>query len=115
MKKITILLISIFMLTACGNTYRTIASNEAMSLIDNGAIIIDVRTAEEYNEGHIANAINIPVDNISEITYSKDDKIIVYCASGVRSAIAAKTLVDAGYNNVYNLDGGLINWGFGTE
>lgn len=115
MKKIIILLISIFMLTACGNAYRTIASNEAMSLIENGAIIIDVRTADEYNEGHIANSINIPVDNINEITYEKDTKIIVYCASGVRSANAAKALVDAGYTNVYNLDGGLINWGFGTE
>lgn len=115
MKKIIILLISILMLTACGNAYRTIASNEAMSLIDNGAIIIDVRTVEEYNEGHISGAINIPVDTISEITYDKNDKIIVYCASGVRSATAAKTLVDAGYTNVYNLDGGLINWGFGTE
>ena len=115
MKKIIILLISIFMLTACGNTYRTIASNEAMSLIATGAIIVDVRTAEEYNEGHISGAINIPVDNISEITYDKDAKIIVYCASGVRSATAAKTLVDAGYTNIYNLDGGLINWGYGTE
>ena len=115
MKKITILLISIFMLTACGKAYRTIASNEAMSLINNGAIIIDVRTTDEYNESHIANAINIPVDNINEITYDKDIKIILYCASGVRSAKAAKALVDAGYTNVYNLDGGLINWGFGTE
>jgi len=115
MKKIFILLISIFMLTACGNNYTTINDQTAMSMINDGAIIIDVRTAEEYNEGHIANSINIPVDNISEITYAKEDKIIVYCASGVRSATAAKALVDNGYTNVYNLDGGLINWGYGTE
>jgi len=115
MKKLIILIISIFILTACGITYTTIDSNEALSLIDNGAIIIDVRTATEYNEGHIENAINIPIDNISEITYSKDEVIILYCASGVRSSNAAKTLVDAGYTNIYNLDGGLINWGYGTE
>lgn len=115
MKKILILLISIFMLTACQSVYTTINDRTAMSLIEDGAIIIDVRSSEEYNEGHIANAINIPVDTINTITYDKDDVIIVYCASGVRSANAAKALVDQGYTNVYNLDGGLINWGYGTE
>ena len=60
----------------------------------------------------IKDSINIPVDNISSVEYDKDSVIIVYCASGMRSSNAAKTLIDLGYTNVYNLDGGLINWGF---
>jgi len=115
MKKIIILIISVIMLTGCGAAYQTISAVEVKNLIDDGAKIIDVRTMEEYNEGHIASSINIPVDRIEEISYQKDETIIVYCASGVRSATAAKELISLGYNNVYNLDGGLINWGYGTE
>ena len=49
---------------------------------------------------------------VSDIEYDKETVIIVYCASGMRSAEAAKILIQEGYTNVYNLDGGLINWGF---
>ena len=112
MKKIFSLFIAIMMLTACGTSYNTIDSNKAMELISDDAIVIDVRTPNEYNTGHINSSLNIPVDNISDINYDKNSIIIVYCASGMRSATAAKTLVELGYTNVYNLDGGLINWGF---
>ena len=90
----------------------TITEDEAMPLIENNAIIIDVRTGSEFASGYIDGAVNIPVDNISSINGSvdKDAVIILYCASGMRSTQAAKTLVDLGYTNVYNLDGGLINW-----
>ena len=116
MKKIISLIIGILLLTACGGvSYKTITENEATSLIENDAIVIDVRTIDEYNTGHIKDSINIPVDSISSVNYDKDAVIIVYCASGMRSATAAKTLVDLGYMNVYNLDGGLINWGATLE
>ena len=112
MKKIISLVICVLLLTACGDSYQTIDSNKAMELIENEAVVIDVRNSEEYDTGHIRDAINIPLDNIDSITYDKDTVIIVYCASGMRSANAAKTLINEGYTNVYNLDGGLINWGF---
>ena len=111
-KKIISFIVCVLLLTACGTKYETIDSNVAMTLIEQEAVVIDVRTADEYNTGHIDGSINIPVDNISSIDYDKDTLIIVYCASGMRSANAAKTLIDLGYTNVYNLDGGLINWGF---
>ena len=112
-KKIISLVVCILLLTACdGKGYKTIDSNEAMELINNDAIVIDVREISEYNESHIDGAINISAQNISSIGYDKDSTIILYCASGMRSANAAKELVDLGYTNVYNLDGGLINWGF---
>ena len=114
--KLISLLVCILLLTACGGTnYKTITENEATVLIENNAVIIDVRTVDEYNTGHIKNSINIPVDNISSIDYNKETVIIVYCASGMRSATAAETLIDLGYTNVYNLDGGLINWGADLE
>ena len=112
MKKIISLFVCLFLLTACGNNFKTIDSNAAMELINNDAIVIDVRTLDEFNTGHIEGAINIPVDTISSINYDSDTVIIVYCASGMRSATAAKALISLGYTNIYNLDGGLINWGF---
>ncbi|MBQ2873370.1 MAG: rhodanese-like domain-containing protein [Bacilli bacterium] len=115
MKKIISLLVCILMLTACGNDYKTIDSNEAMDLINNEAIVIDVRSNDEYDTGHIEGSINIPVDNINSVNYNKDTTIIVYCATGMRSSNAAETLISLGYTNVYNLDGGLINWGFELE
>ena len=115
MKKIISLMVCLLLLTACSSGYETIDSNVAMELIENDAIIIDVRTIDEYNTGHIKDSVNIPVDNISSINYDKEKTIIVYCATGIRSANAAKALIDAGYTNVYNLDGGLINWGFELE
>lgn len=114
-KKIISLIVCTLLLTGCGNNYETIDSNMAMDLIEDNAIIIDVRSSEEYDTGHIKDSINIPVDNISTVNYEKEQVIIVYCASGIRSATAAEELIDLGYTNVYNLDGGLINWGFELE
>ena len=113
MKKIVSFIICALLLTACGGKeYQTIDSNKAMDLIEDGAIVIDVRTGQEFASGYIDGAVNIPVDNISSVEYDKDSVIILYCASGMRSSNAAETLVDLGYTNIYNLDGGLINWGF---
>ena len=85
------------------------AQAEAASngIVNNDKItIIDVRTAQEYNEGHLKNAINIPYDEIRDkikkYVPDKDEKIILYCRSGRRSGIAEKTLKDMGYKNVIN-------------
>ena len=112
MKKIISLIVCILLLTACGgNSFETIDSNRAMEIIKSDAIVLDVRGADEYNTGHIEGSMNVPVTNIAAVNYPKEANIIVYCATGVRSAQAAKELVNAGYTNVYNLDGRLINWG----
>ena len=111
MKKIFSLFLICLLITACGDEKRTITTNDAMELIDNGATIIDVRSKEEFDTGHIKDAINIPVDIIDTLSYDKNTTIIVYCASGVRSLQAFNELKKLGYTNVYNLDGGLLNWG----
>ena len=76
-------------------------------LMGEGAVLIDVRSSMEYEQGHLNNSINIDVDAIESVIESKvedkDTKIIVYCRSGNRSATAANTLINLGYTNVYDL------------
>lgn len=76
-------------------------------------IILDVRTIEEYNEGHIPNAICIPNETIGEDTISKlpnkEQLILIYCRSGNRSKQAAKKLNKLGYTNLVEF-GGIIDW-----
>ena len=114
MKKLIIILLSIILLSGC-ESEKEISDevaminnitgiNEVNKLIDDGAVLIDVRTNEEFNENHIEGAINIPYDKIlKDIPSSKDKSIIVYCRSGARSFAAAPTLVNNGYLNVYDL------------
>ena len=116
MKKIFSVLFICFMLTACGGKkYMTIDTNKALELINDGAIIIDVREVDEYNREHIPNAINVPLSEINTVNYNKETTLIVYCQSGVRSLEAVKKLADEGYTSLYNLDGGLLNWGGDLE
>ena len=79
-----------------------------------GAEIVDVRSEQEYNEGHIMGAINIAEyeinDNIVNILKDKEKEIVLYCQVGSRSKKAYKKLVKLGYKNVYDLYGGLENW-----
>ena len=96
MKKI-LLIGLILLLTACGQKYQVINANTAKELIDNGATLIDVRTEEEYDESHIEGATNIPLQIIDSINYPLDNVIVLYCATGIRSAEAAKILVEKGY------------------
>ena len=103
MKRSIVLLICIIIMVGCSNniTHKTITAKEAYEMINNSSVvIIDVRTKDEYEEGHIKNAINIPLDNIDNINNIIDDKentILVYCRSGRRSAIALETLTDLGF------------------
>lgn len=118
MKKVIVILC---LLLLCGcNEKETINSTpvitkvnceNAYDLIKDGAVLIDVRTKEEYNEKHLDNSINISHDVILEgldkMQLPKDNKIIVYCQSGNRSSQASKKLIKNGYTKVYDL--GSIN------
>ena len=77
-------------------------------------VIVDVRTPEEYASGHLANAINIDLEDKSFdsniATLDKNKKYLVYCRSGRRSAEAAGKMVDIGIYNVYDLSGGITQW-----
>lgn len=117
MKRILIIITMTLLLVGCSNNIlvKNISGNEANELINNNnAIIIDVRSSAEYESGHIKNSINVPIDTIDlikleELSPSKDNNIIVYCASGGRSKNAAMMIANFGYVNVYDL-GSINNW-----
>ncbi|QPG57418.2 rhodanese-like domain-containing protein [Shewanella eurypsychrophilus] len=78
----------------------------AWTKIDAGAMVVDVRTAEEFAAGHLENAINIPFEEIAvefkKRGIAKDTSVVLYCRSGRRSGIAFDTLVSEGYTKSYN-------------
>jgi rhodanese-related sulfurtransferase len=95
--------------------YRQITMNEAASIMksEKDYIILDVRRPDEFSEGHIPNAINVPneiigTSEISELP-DKDQLILVYCRSGRRSKEASQKLVDLGYTNIVEF-GGILDW-----
>ncbi|QQX78784.1 rhodanese-like domain-containing protein [Shewanella sp. KX20019] len=81
-------------------------AQEAWQRIDAGALVVDVRTAEEFAQGHLPNAINIPFEQITTVftqkKMDKDQAVVLYCRSGRRSGIANDALISAGYRNTYN-------------
>jgi len=99
--------------------YHKIPAEEAKELMDSGEpyVLLDVRTAAEFSEGHIEGAVLIPDDEIvsraPETLIELDALILIYCRSGRRSAGAAHTLVAMGYTNVYDF-GGILEWPYET-
>ena len=95
-------------------TYKNVTAAEAQQLIreNSNLIILDVRTQSKYDSGHIPNAALIPVEELADRLGELDETklILVYCQSGGRSAQASQVLVDNGYSQVYNLEGGIIAW-----
>lgn len=97
--------------------YNRIAQDIAFYIMENkSCLIIDVRTKEEYAQGFIENAINIPVETmfngmiLKDIPY--DLPILVYCRSGVRSKNAGLILANSGYKQVLDF-GGILTWKYG--
>ena len=136
MKKLLLLFLAAFLLTACSQEQETqtndptqgeeamgyvnITAQEAKEIMDTqtGYVILDVRELEEYDEGHIPGAILIPYTKIEaqaeDVLTDKDQLILVYCRSGRRSKIAAEALVALGYTNVKEF-GGIIDWPYEVE
>jgi len=79
-------------------------AEDIKNIIENGALIVDVRTLKEYKEGHIEGSLNIPLDEIGKAMswLQKDVPTVIVCASGARSATALEILKTNGYEKVYN-------------
>ena len=128
MKKLVFLLLAAMILTACGQNkengqgavYVNITAEEAKQIMDSEEdyIILDVRTQDEYDQGHIPGAIVISHEEIAEkaekVLTDKNQMILVYCRSGRRSKIAAEALVELGYTNIKEF-GGIIDWPYEVE
>ena len=117
MKRINLVVILLIILSSCVQTKTEITTLDITQFDPDSAengILIDVRTPEEYAEGHLPNAINIDVkdegfaEKIDEI--KKNKNIYLYCKTGKRSVKAATIADTLGFKNIYNLDGGFMSW-----
>jgi len=96
------------LISACS----TVTGAEAKALVHQGALLLDVRSPDEFAAGHLDGALNIPVDalpdRLAEVE-PKDRPVVVYCRSGARSKKARALLLERGWTKVENL-GGMGNW-----
>ena len=106
---------AVLLLSSCGASYKQISQDEAMQMMQEqtGYLIVDVRRPDEFAESHIAGAINVPneeiTDEMPELLPDKDQLLLIYCRSGNRSKEASQKLADIGYTNVYEF-GGINTW-----
>lgn len=119
MKKFAFVFVALFFIVtqSCINEEKgVIVTPEEMQTIFNSenAQLIDVRTPEEYSEGHIKNSQNIdynsPTFGEDILVLDKSKPVIVYCKSGKRSENSSKVLKKAGFVTVYDLEGGILEW-----
>lgn len=107
MRKIFMLAILLILITGCSHEEATITKitcAKMKELMTNSkTLLLDVRSKDEYNEGHLEKALNRPLTQINDLDTNKNTPIIVYCKSGIRSSEAAKMLLKMGYKNIYDL------------
>lgn len=131
-KRFIIFFAALCLLSGCGGegstqeetvvvTFQQISQEEAKTIMstNQNAVVLDVRTQEEYDSGHIKGAVLLPVDAITEesageVIQTKDTQVLVYCRSGNRSVTASKALAQLGYTEVYEF-GGINTWPYETE
>jgi rhodanese-related sulfurtransferase len=118
MKKVIAMLTSVLLLTGCASGAAGVTNLNveefSKKIVESGVVILDVRTPGEFMTGSIHGAQNIDFESgsfESQIeTLDKEGIYAVYCRSGNRSGQAAKIMYDAGFQNIFNLDGGVIDW-----
>ena len=120
-KRLLPFVLSLMLLSSCGAPgssslgYRQISMDEAVKMMkdEKNYIILDVRRADEFAEGHIPGAINVPNEEIGTTEIAelpdKSQLILVYCRSGRRSKEASEKLVKLGYTNIVEF-GGILDW-----
>ncbi|WP_053582964.1 rhodanese-like domain-containing protein [Lysinibacillus contaminans] len=115
MQKIFISLIALLLIAGCSNSQESFETIDITTIEDkvaDGWKIVDVREVEEFENGHIPNAINVPLSSISQGEHSvleQDQKYIVICQSGNRSQKASEQLHKAGFQ-VLNVKQGMGSW-----
>ena len=120
-KRLLPFVLSLMLLSSCGNAgssssgYRQISMDEAVKMMkdETNYIILDARSPDEFAEGHIPGAINVPNEEIGTAEIAelpdKSQLILVYCRSGRRSKEAAGKLAKLGYTNIVEF-GGILDW-----
>ncbi|MDM7861798.1 rhodanese-like domain-containing protein [Alteromonas sp. ASW11-36] len=114
MKSFLALFIALLSLTVIAEEAVDIKPAELLQADTSEWLIIDVRSAEEYAEGHVPGAINIPhtdmAAQMSTIQTYKDKPVVVYCRSGYRAGKAADVLIEADFSDVRHLEGDIMGW-----
>jgi rhodanese-related sulfurtransferase len=92
----------------------SVSPGEVVRLMNSGAVLVDVRSANQFKDGHINGARNVPGDQIAAgaaaLEKLKDKTLVMCCDSGTTSGAAARKLMQQGFNQVFNLRGGLAAW-----
>jgi rhodanese-related sulfurtransferase len=109
--------LAVFMLSGASRgvaIHRLSPADAEKLLAEGGVLLLDVRTAQEYQDGHIPSAKSSPAkgfsERLKELPRDKTQPVLVYCSDGVRSTKAARVLYEYGYKDVYILSGGLHAW-----
>lgn len=118
MKKGTIVAFLFLLVLSCqaDKKFRTLSVEDFSSYISEDSVqLVDVRTLEEFEGGHLKDAILMDVkgdsfENLANSQLDKKQKVAVYCRSGKRSAEASQKLIDLGFEQVVDLDGGYSEW-----
>ncbi len=117
---VTLLMISFFVLVFSelrrkSSSLVAVEPTDAVALINNDGVVVDLRSNEAFSRGHIVNAKNIPYDELdahkAKLEKFKDKPIVAVCDSGMTSNRAVATLRAAGFGSVYGLKGGMTAWG----
>lgn len=94
--------------------FAALSSMQAVRLMNQGALVLDLRAKDAYDAGHIGDARNVPAADLASqaegLKKWRDKNVILYCDSGVSSAGGARTLTKLGFTKVFNLHGGLNAW-----
>ena len=92
----------------------SVSPTEAVRMMNDGAVLVDVRSVNQFKDGHIAGARNVPGDQVADgakaLEKFRDKTIVTCCESGVTSGAAARKLTELGFKQVFNLRGGLAAW-----
>ncbi len=115
---IIVFIAAVLSLTAYAEQTEKISQQELLSLMaqanNQNYVVLDVRTAEEFDEGHIAGAVNVShdeiEDNIAKLAPYKDKIVVVHCRSGRRAASAESDLLSSGFKKLRHLDGDMNDW-----
>jgi len=114
LKNATFWVLSLLSFSVCSANVSNISQQELLKADTNNLVIVDVRTPEEFKQGHVPNAINVPlseiIDNPAILISSKEKPIVLYCRSGYRAGKAAVALDKAGYQSLRHLEGDMQGW-----
>ena len=113
---VTSLLLAVFTeLRRKATGMMAVQPTDAVKLINNDAVVLDMRSAESFSRGHIVGARNVPMDeldgHLDKLARFKSKPVVAVCDAGITSSKAVNTLRKSGFESVYNLKGGMNAWG----